>query len=207
MGFQDRRTNAKFVNISRGKFAFKDNGQLVLTDQELVGTLTDIAIVDDEYQGDKFKKLCLTIDDGKEAFQLQMKMGSGYANAFCMCIQNADVSQPIGFSCSYDDSGDKPKTSMFLKQNKTSLKWFYTKNDPKDLPQLVPVEFKGKKMWDNSAQQEFLTEILLHKIKPSLSHGIMAGAAGEPAASSPAGLGASSTPAADITEPIDDLPF
>lgn len=204
MGFVDRGGPASYVNIIRGQFAYKEGDQKILTDQALSGTLIDIEIVDDEYNNKKYKKLCLKLDDGSKVLQLQMKMGSGYANAFCMMIQNADLTKPLVFSPTYDEPNGKPKTGMFINQDGKALKWFYTKNDPKNLPQLEKVEFRGETMWDNLKQQEFLTDLLLNKIKPQLVHPVLAGAATQTGGTSPA---RSLSPAADITEPIDDLPF
>lgn len=205
MGFVSRSGNAKFVNIKQGQFSMKIGDQYQLLDEDLVGTLVDIAIVDDKFADNVvYKKLCLTIDDGKESFQLQMKMGSGYANSFCMLIQNADLSQPITFSVWSKLENGKNKTGMFLNQNKKALKWFYTKANPGDLPRLEQVVFKGQTLWDNSKQQEFLTDLLLFKIKPALVHPAVAGAK-QPDA--PPLTGPSSSPAENITELIDDLPF
>jgi hypothetical protein len=121
MGFESRRNGGRFVNIIKGQFAYKEGDQKILTDDDLVGHLVGLDIVDDEYQNEKFKKLCLTIDDGKESWQLQMRMGRGYANNFCMVIRNVDLSLPIAFSAKYEeDVNGKPRGSLFLKQNKKS---------------------------------------------------------------------------------------
>jgi len=207
MGFVSRDRGAgKFVNIKKGQFAYKNGDEYVLTDDALVGHLVGISIVDDEYQGTKFRKLCLKIDDGQEAYQLQMKMESGYANAFCMIIQNADLTKPIAFQAWFEVKDGKNKCGMFLNQGGKALKWYYTRDNPKDLPQLEKHLFRGKDLWDNQKQQQFLENMLMNVIAPQLVHPVLAGPLSQ--AGQPTTSGArSSSPAADITEPIDDLPF
>ena len=104
----------------------------------------------------------------------------------------------------------KEKRTMFISQQKKGdaksmgLKWYWTKANPGNLPALSKVEYKGKELWDNTAQQAYLEEVLLMHIKPKLEtppHALMAGG--------PSDLKArdAKDPARDVTEPIDDLPF
>lgn len=209
MGLGNNTGRLTYVNIKKGELAVKVDGEIKLFGN-LSGHLTDIAIGDDEYQGKKFKVLLLTINDGDDNFLLKMRLESGYATAFCMAIQNANLAEPITFIPSFKVENDKNKAALFLNQHGKSLKWFYTKADPKDLPGLKKAEFKGQILWDNTEQVEFLVNMLLSVIKPALVHPLMAGNRSAAASPNPPvdhPLADRSNPAAGITEPIDDLPF
>lgn len=210
MGLGNSTGRLTYVNINKGRIAVKV-GEEIKFFGELTGNLTDLNIGEDEFpknSGTKFKVLLLIINDGQETFQLKMRLESGYTRAFCSIIENADLSKPITFSPTYKEENGKPKTGMFLNQNGKALKWYYTKADPKGLPQLVKVVFKGKDQWDNEKQQEYFNDLLLHKIKPALNHALFAGGASD-LNKGAAGAAAGRRPvdANDITEPIDDLPF
>lgn len=220
MGLDNNSGQGKtFVNIKsdrereKNKAFFytgnKDNRQEFLG---LSGILTDLNIVEDEYENKKFFVLELTlVDDKSDTFILKMRLESGYCRMFCNTIENADLTQSIRFSPSYSEKDGKKNYALFLSQHGKALKHVYTKDNPGALPQLEKVRYKGEDKWDNEKQMNYYTNMLLNKIKPSLVHPIMGGPASEasrPIAGAVAGgLSRSSDPAADVTEPIDDLPF
>lgn len=172
------------------------------------GYISDIKIIDDEYQGKKYKKLCVFVDDGMETLQLQTSMENGYGRAFCNIIKNVDLTKQVHFSVSYkkDEATGKGEASMFLSQDGKALKWYFTKDNPRDLPLLEKVTFKGKEEWDNSKQLNYYINMLLNEIKPNLVHPLMAGPAHEFSEKPPAGKTETRDPG-EIIEPIDDLPF
>lgn len=201
---REREKNKAFFYIGN-----KDNRQEFLG---LTGLLTDINIVEDEYEKKKFRVVELTlVDDQGETFILKMRLESGYCRMFCNTIENADLSHPIRFSPSYSEKDGKKEYKLFLTQHGKSLKHYYTKADPKGLPPLEQVMFQGELRWDSFKQVQYYVDMLLLTIKPRLVHPVMGGPAsetGRPAAAlASGGLSRSSDPAANITEPIDDLPF
>jgi hypothetical protein len=201
MGLGNNTGQFKFVNIKKGQLAIKKENEMHFFDH-IEGTLVDLEIRDDEYQGKKYKKLCLMIKDGAETFQLQMKLDSGYGYAFCSIIPNADLKLPMKIVPTYkEDEKGKGKAGMFVNQNGKALKWYYTRDNPHDLPLLEQTEFKGVTMWDNTKQQAFFLKMLTEKIRPAIvpsPNDILSGPAHE----------LDNIPnASDVTEPIDDLPF
>lgn len=186
-----------YVNIKKGKLYVKRDNE-VLSFDNIEGYLVGLEIRDDEYQGKKYKKLCLDIVYENDRFQLQMKLDSGYGQAFCRMSPNIDLKQLLKITPTYQEVDGKGRAGMFINQNGAALKWAWTKDNPGNLPMLEKVEFKGETHWDNTKQQEYFINVLMTSIRPNLVHEAVAGPAHQftdiPAAS-------------DINEPIDDLPF
>lgn len=197
MGLGNNTGRFTYANIKRGKVAVKKDGVIGLYSY-IEGQITGLELRDEEYNGDKYKKLCVMINDKDEDFQLQMRLDSGYGRAFCNIILNADLTKRLKISPTFEEINGKPKSGMFINQGGSALKWFFTKDNPHDLPPMEKVVFKGKEEWDNSKQQAFYIDLLLNKIQPKLTGSIIDGPANE----------LDRVPsAAEITEPIDDLPF
>lgn len=199
MGLGNNSGKITFVNIKKGKLAIKKDNEVHLFEY-IEGLLTDIEIRDEEYQGEKYKRLCLKINDGREDFLLQMRLDSGYGRAFCCIAPNIELDKPFKLSPTFTEKDGKQAGGMFINQHGKALKWFFTRDNPNGLPPMKEVEFKGKKMWDNAEQQQFFIALLLNDIKPKLVHPLFAGpvhqVAEEPLPD-----------ATSITEPMDDLPF
>lgn len=190
-----------YVNIKKGKLYVKRDNEVLAFDN-IEGYLVGLEIRDDEYQGKKYKKLCLDIVYESDRFQLQMKLDSGYGNAFCRISPNIDPTLLLKITPTYQEVDGKGRAGMFINQGNAALKWAWTKENPGNLPQLEQVEFKGELHWDNKKQQEFFTNWLIgpNGFRSKLVHEAIAGPAHQ--------FHDEKIPsAADITEPIDDLPF
>lgn len=201
MGLGNNTGRFAFVNIKKGKLAVKKDNETVFFNY-IEGYLQGLEIRDEEYQGEQYKKLCLMINDGAEDFQLQMRLDSGYGRAFCNIILNVDLKNPMTITPTFEEVDGKQRSGMFINQNGKAVKWYFTKDHPNGLPPMKEVQFKGKTAWDNTDQQLFYMDLLLNKIKPQLSNSVVDGP--------PHQFGTSSEripTAAEITEPIDDLPF
>lgn len=200
MGVGNNTGRFTFVTIKKGQIAIKKDNVVHLHDY-IEGKLVDLEIRDDEYQGKKYKKLCLMLHDGRESFQLQMKLDSGYGYAFCSIIQNADLKASIKIVPTYKETDNKGKAGMFINQNGKALKWYYTLATPHDLPPLKQTTWKDQVMWDNTDQQQFFMRLLLETIRPQIvssAYDIISGPVNE----------LDNIPeASQVTEPIDDLPF
>jgi hypothetical protein len=211
MGLGNNKGNKIFVNISKGLFATgSKKNDSIKTFTDLTGSLTDIEIADDTYDNKTFKVLKLTVTDEDGNYELKMRFESAYSRYFCNQIENADLSLPITFVPGYKEENGKKIYKFFLIQSGKPLRHVYTKDNPGALPQLKKVTFKGEDHWDNSGQMAYYTELLIYKIKPQLLPAILAGPASEASVPNghprPATNGVPRT-AADVTEPIDDLPF
>lgn len=202
MGLGQNDGSLTFVNISKGKLVIKKDGE-VKTFGYLEGQLVDIEVLEDEYNNEKYLKLSLKIKDGAETYLLQMRLDSGYGRAFCCIIPNANLEWPMKISPSFKDD----RGGLFIKQNGFPLKWYFNKENPRDLPQLKKVKVGNRDMWDNSDQQAYFINMLMLKIKPKLKHEILAGPA-TPVDNDHSDMPPANVPSeADIQQPVDDLPF
>lgn len=197
MGLGQNSGTLTFVNISKGRLIIKKDG-VVSEYGYLEGHLIGIEIQDAEYQGDKYKRLSLKINDGAQNFLLQMRLDSGYGRAFCCIIPNANLEWPMKINPSFKDD----RGSLFINQNGQALKWYFTKDHPNGLPQMKSFEHRGKVMWDNTDQQEFFVN-MLNQLKAKLVPEVMAG---PPTPIDPAQPDAVPS-ASDVAQPVDDLPF
>lgn len=208
MGLGQNAGRSTFVNIKDGKLQVKKDQQIE-TFGYLSGLMVDLQIRDDEYDGKKYKKLSVSLVDGDERFTLDMKLGSAYWVGFCMTVPNVNLDHPVTLIPSMKTENGKEKRTLFISQGGKALKRFWTKDNPGQLPRLKQIEFKGEQVWDNTDQNNWLVEYLIHQIKPKLPHPVMGGPASDLNKSQgQSGLGSSGPMNADnITEPIDDLPF
>jgi hypothetical protein len=172
MGLENGNGSVVYVNTSKGKLTTKTMEGEVKTFDSLTGRLTGIEFKDDEYNGIKFEKLILTLDDGTSRYLLQMRMDSGYARGFLFAIKNADLSQDLTLIPNAKEVNGKSQTTVFLKQGGTTLKWVWTKDHPGDLPQLSKVMLKGNTVYDNTEQTAYLKNMLLTEIVPNLGKGV-----------------------------------
>lgn len=127
----------------------------------LKGRITKITTKDSDYG--KFWNVEL---NGNEILQFQYS--SGYANGFLRTLPNVDLSKEVVLAPKLTIEGDKKKGTIFINQDGKALKWFYTKEDPQDLPPLKKIKIKGKETWDSSDQMEFLESMVKEKIMPVL---------------------------------------
>lgn len=98
----------------------------------------------------------LVLDDESE---LIVKSQSGYHKSFLLAMQNIPKGQEITFSPYnfLDREKNKQVIGMVIKDGEgNKIPPFYTKDDPKGLPQ--PKQNKKKKTWDWTAVEEFLDE-------------------------------------------------
>lgn len=152
-----------YLTIREGKIAIK-NGDKYTEHKNVTGLLTDVRIKEDGKFG---PELHLSIS-GADSYQLQIKLDSGYGKSFLRAIPNADVTKPITFSPWYKVVDDKKKTALYLNQGGESVPWYFTKETPNGMPELVITKVKGKQVFDDFDQVEFLKKYLLNKVKPKL---------------------------------------
>lgn len=120
----------------------------------LTGHIKDLNIKENEYG----KFLMVTVQDvatDKKCI-LEMNFSSGYTTTFLKALPSADIFQNIEISPALIVDGDKKKSVIFLKQGGYPVKHFYTKADPKGMPDMVKVKVKGKETWDDTDRIEWL---------------------------------------------------
>ena len=68
----------------------------------------------------------------------------------------------------YTEEGDKKSSVIFINQNGKGLKHFWTRDNPKDLPDLKKIKVKGKDTWDDSDRLDYLLDYVNQNILPKL---------------------------------------
>lgn len=145
-----------FLNIKEGKLVSKKETGEIETYDGVIGTLTRIEFVKDEYEGRSFEKARITMRHKDEVYMLQMKLDSGYFRGFCNSLKSGNSKEEIYIkpSLTKDEQG-RNNATCFVKQGNSFLKHAYTKNNMGDLPELKVVNFGGKTLYDNTEQVAF----------------------------------------------------
>lgn len=145
-----------FLNIKEGKLVSKKETGEIETYDGVIGTLTRIEFVKDEYEGRSFEKARITMRHKDEVYMLQMKLDSGYFRGFCNSLKSGNPKEEIYIkpSLTKDEQG-RNNATCFVKQGNSFLKHAYTKNNMGDLPELKVVNFGGKTLYDNTEQVAF----------------------------------------------------
>lgn len=130
-----------------------------------LGKITNITVRESEYG----KDWQIEINDGTETAYLQFKYSSGYAASFLKALPNVNLNVPITFTPKATEIDGKKRTTMFLNQNGTAVKWAYTKDNPNGCPGLKQIKVKGQNTWDDSDMMEFLESMVNNDILPQLN--------------------------------------
>lgn len=136
------------------------------------GMITGITVRDSDYG----KFWCVNIQDGSDAYILQFQYSGGNANSFLKSIPNADLRKPIRIRPAVEIDGDKKRSKLFLVQDDKALRWFWTKDNPGEMPNLKKVKIKGVEQWDDSDMMEYLEAYVAEHITPKLGGGEVANA-------------------------------
>jgi hypothetical protein len=119
--------------------------------------------------GDYGTQLIVTIENDGEIAHLQMPLSSNPASGFLKALPNVDASVAVKFSPKMEEKDGKRKTSLFLSQGGKGVKWYWTKDNPADLPPLKKIKVKGKETWDDSDQIDYLKAYVNDQFLPKLS--------------------------------------
>ncbi|WP_018629237.1 hypothetical protein [Niabella aurantiaca] len=189
----EKNNNAVFLSISDGKITRRvkqstqssvtrvtKNGHTIHEEiyDSVSGIITDIK----PYTHDQYGKFWnVRIEDGGDAYVLQMNYSGGYSSAFLKQLPNVDLNERVRFIPSMKEVDGKKRVTLFLNQNGQALKHYYTKDDPKGLPNMVQVKVKGQLTWDDSDMMEFLENMVNTEVLPKLkkSDPVTAGSAEE----------------------------
>lgn len=135
----------------------------------LSGFITDIKTKESEYG----KFWVISLKDGSTTYNLETKYSSGYAVSFLKALPNVSFSEVVTLTPKLTIDGDKKSSVLFINQNGVGLKHYWTKADPKQLPQLKQIKVKGVATWDDTERMEYLEDYvksnILPLIKPVLS--------------------------------------
>ena len=130
-----------------------------------MGKITNITTRESEYG----KEWQVEINDGTSTVILSFKYSSGYAASFLKALPNVNLNVPVTFTPKATEVDGKKRTTMFLSQNGTPIKWAYTKDNPNGCPGLKQIKVKGQTTWDDSDMMEFLESMVNNDVLPQLN--------------------------------------
>lgn len=152
-------------------------GKLVFEERfkDLTAKLDGIATRENDYG----KQWQLKFQDQGDFYIVSLPYSSRYASSFLKALPNLDLSKEVRFMpWAMKDKNDATKTitGITLYQDGEKIAPYYTKEDPKGLPQMVKIKVKGKEQWDDSDMMSFLENMALnvfeqdHKDLSTASH-------------------------------------
>lgn len=220
MGFGESQSKI-YVTIVDGMLAVRSSesdakavkretksGQVVFERKykNLSGRIKDIGFRSNDFGGKKWDDLVILIDDGKEHFQLSTPFPGKYSVSFLRCIKNVDLKATITFNPWTKTVDGKVKAALFLNMPgvKESVPWYYTQDNPNDLPDLKPYTIPGstETKYSDVERNKFLREMIENDIAPKLRE-IWYQKTPAAASHEPEPPGISDLP----DDPNDDLPF
>lgn len=167
MGLENGNKKMTYLNISNGKLVYKESGSEEKKSADSVsGFIKKVEFCDDEYQGQAFNKVKMVISDGGEFdYMLQMRTDSGYFRGFCNSLRSGNPLESVKISPSVKEVNGKKQITCFVQQDGKWLKHFFNKDNNGDLPTLEKVNFKGKDIYDGTAQVNYWKEWLFETYK------------------------------------------
>lgn len=157
--------NAKSRTNKDGKIVWEEKYSFIC------GILKGINIKEKQIIGaTDIKNWVLDIEDEGNQYQLEVMYDSRYAvtlmNALCNPV--VDFSKPINISPWMKEIDGKKKTAIYLHQGQENVDWYFTKENPRGMPEWKQVQVKGKVVWDNYESMQFLEEFINREVKPRL---------------------------------------
>lgn len=173
--------------------------------KNVTGRLKEIGFRVNDFNGKKWDDLYLLIYDGQDHYQISMPFPGKFSLSVLRSIKNAPLEKNITFSpWTKTKSDGKISASLFMNPEgtKDSVPWYFTPDDPKGLPDLVPYTVPGSEetKWSDVERNKFFRSMIETEIAPKLRQlweSPLSQAATQPVITDPA----------DIIEPVDDLPF
>lgn len=184
MGLETNTSSRVFLSISDGKIAQRFNEEVPdsvpCTNKDgsktwfekrfsaVSGFIQDIQ----KRETDWGARLSILIEDKGELFQLEMPWSSRYSSGFFLCMPNIDFRKKVTFSPWMKIVDGEKKTNLYINQEidgkLESVKWYWTKDDPKGLPPMVQLTVKGEKVWDDTERQVFFENYIEKNVRPVL---------------------------------------
>jgi hypothetical protein len=181
----------------------------------LSGRIVDFNLEESDYG----KVWVVTIQSGIDYYYLHLQQSGRITNGLMHRLPNIDLSKEIVIKTFRIFNEDKQRDQDYLvvyqggtaKSNK--IEGHYTKKGPdgkvqniNGLPEMVQIKVKGNLVWDDSAQIEFITNMVLNEVKPKLNGDAPKAEYKEPSIKDVAA--AKNAAKAQVADPeLDDLPF
>lgn len=130
----------------------------------LEGRITGIQFKD----GDYGQQLIISLENEGDIAHLQMPLSSSPASGFLKALPNVQPEALVKFKPKMEEKDGKRKTSLFLSQGGQGVKWYWTKDNPGELPPMKKIKVKGKETWDDSDQIDYLKAYVTDEFLPKI---------------------------------------
>lgn len=194
--FKEPNANTKERITKTGRVVYEQHFK------DVSGVITGVYRREHDYGED----LCIDLVDGGEVYQIQFSYRSRYSTGFLKAFMSLPARVPVRIApWAMVDKNDPAKkiTGITIYESDEhgqldkKVLPYYTKDEPRGLPQMEKISFKGKETWDDTKMMDFLWAAVTAKLEAKPA---------EPAAK-PAPLKKGETINAPIMETEDDLPF
>lgn len=176
--------NKKFVNTFKGKFTLRSNEEDPFAIKRVnkmnatvyekhFDTLTGYLVGIEKFISEKYDpswNLTLLTEQGEE-YLLNVPYSGRITMGVFGRFPNMDTSKKTRLRIYYFEEEDK--AAIVLQQKNDEDKWadvgkYWTKEDPKHLPDLVQTVVNGKEVWDATARMRYLERYLVEIFGPKL---------------------------------------
>jgi hypothetical protein len=145
------------------------NGTLVyeMHYRAVEGVLLDIGVYKHNMYGSQWR---FTLQDGAETYCLQLSENTRALSSLLLALPSCDLKKPINIRpYEFTNEEGKSKAGVRLTQDGKKVEWFFTREDPKGLPDLKPITIEGKETFDSTARMSWLRQYVDEHIVPQLS--------------------------------------
>lgn len=126
------------------------------------------------------REICLTFVDGDDRVVVSTAAKFGAGKAIQKMLPNVDPNEELTISVKGGTFNGFSTTDVFFNQAGSALKYFWKKDDMKDLPPAVeyvdPADNQTK--WNTNDQVAYLEEYIMANVAPNLHEPITAGTSG-----------------------------
>lgn len=163
-----------YAKIKDGKFYLATDKEYKNPFDSVEGTIVDLFIKDETYDGKTNRKLYVAVSDGTEKTLIGFSFDSSYTTTLISFLKNADLSKPIEISPTEKkeivNGTEKVRRSLLVSQEGRFMKAYFTRNQPNGLPEMRKIKFNGKDVWDKTEFLQFF-ENTINDLKQSLKGG------------------------------------
>ena len=129
--------------------------------REIIGNVTKIEKKVHEEYGDSW---IIYLQDVAENYAIQIPFSSIQADRFFRRLPNVDLDKKL--SMEFGRAGDKPYLLLF--QDGERVDYFWTKENPGQLPPMQQLTVKGKLVWDDTDKMNYIERYVDTMIQPKL---------------------------------------
>lgn len=140
--------------------------------KNLEGRIKEVGFRTNDYNGKKWEELFVLVHDGQDHYQLGMPFPGKYSLSFLRAVKNVDLKATISFNPWSKTVDGKVKAVLYMniKGAAESVPWYYTKDTPNGLPDLVPYTVPGsdETKYSDVERNKFFRSMIETDIAPKL---------------------------------------